>query len=131
MNCCFMKSKKQRTQVENFLHFEETPEQFPIEFCLLFGGAYEKKIGANLSADELKNAHYRTRSGNQEAIVAQMTKEDDENQRSQENENVQARNNASQNRLNTMEQIGENNEVNLHAVERPVDRQIQLGNIER
>ena len=28
--------------MENFLHFEESPEQFPIEFCLTFGGAFSK-----------------------------------------------------------------------------------------
>jgi len=37
------RSKKSRIQVENYLHYEESPEQFPIEFCLLFGGAYSKQ----------------------------------------------------------------------------------------
>ena len=37
-----MQSRKRKSQVENFLHFEESPEQFPIEFCLTFGGNYEK-----------------------------------------------------------------------------------------
>ena len=75
LNCCYMHSRKRRNQVENYLHFEESPEQFPIEYCLLFGGAFLK-----YKHESMKSlAHYRTASGNHEvsqsAIVQQNTNE--------------------------------------------------------
>jgi len=60
-----LQSRKRRNQVENYIHFEESPEQFPIEYCLLFGGQFLK-----YKNETLKNlAHYRTRSGNHDAIA--------------------------------------------------------------
>ena len=75
LNCCYMHSRKRRNQVENYLHFEESPEQFPIEYCLLFGGAFLK-----YKHESMKSlAHYRTASGNHEQsqgqIVQQFTNE--------------------------------------------------------
>lgn len=65
LNCCYLQSRKRRNQVENYLHFEESPEQFPIEFCLLFGGSFLK-----YKHESTKGlAHYRTASGNHEVSL--------------------------------------------------------------
>ena len=42
LNCCCTNNRQKRSQVENFLHFEESPDQFPIEFCLTFGGSFDR-----------------------------------------------------------------------------------------
>ena len=45
LSCC-AKKKRNKVQVENYLHYEESPEQFPLEFGLLFGGAFSKATQA-------------------------------------------------------------------------------------
>ena len=48
------------------MHYEESPDQFPLEFGLLFGGAFNKATQSQGSGTKILPlmAHYRTRSGN-------------------------------------------------------------------
>jgi len=68
-----MQSRKRRNQVENFLHFEDSPELFPVEYCLQFGGVFQK-YSKMIKNDTL--GHYRTRS----TVLDGKNDETDENQ---------------------------------------------------
>ena len=39
-----MHSRKRKSTVENFLHFEESVRDFPFEFQLMFGGGFSKEL---------------------------------------------------------------------------------------
>ena len=59
MNCCYAQ-KRRKAQVENFLHFEESENYFPIEYHLMFGGAnspnYQQQLVTNQSIDDMAAA---------------------------------------------------------------------------
>jgi len=69
MRCCWNRKKRSRVQVENFLHYEESTDQFPMEFCLFFGGNFGRNCNLSLlDSPDVKSSHFRTRSGNHDPV---------------------------------------------------------------